>query len=174
MTVSPMFHTVTIGLSIAPPAIAPFRWGWDSKPWVPLMFHYLLPPHRHTLPMFSLIPTKPLDSLSGFNTFSNRSRIFCKNPMLSTSNSMINTRYRTGFRLEIRSGYICRRSVSQGPIESSAHFTMGLTLSQSLWVEMILSSTLHPYLVACNPCSMWTSFGHIFHHYWKPQISQNH
>jgi hypothetical protein len=80
-----MFNTVTTGLSIAPPTIAHFRWGWDSNPWVPLMLHYLLPPHRQTLPMFSLRPTKPPDSLSGFNTSANRSRRFCRNPMLSTS-----------------------------------------------------------------------------------------
>jgi hypothetical protein len=167
-----MFNTVTTGLSIAPPTIAHFRWGWDSNPWVPLMLHYLLPPHRQTLPMFSLRLTKPPDSLSGFNTSTNRSRRFCRNPMLSTSNTMINTGYRTSFRLETKSGYICRRSVSQGPIRSSTHFSMGLTLSPRLWVAMLLSSTLHPSL-ACTQCSMWTSFGHIFHHYWTPQRSQN-
>jgi hypothetical protein len=114
-----MFNTVTTGLSIAPPTIAHFRWGWDSNPWVPLMLHYLFPPHRQTLPMFSLRPTKPPDSLSGFNTSANRSRRFCRNPMLSTSNAMINTGYHTSFRLETKSGYICRRSISQGPIGSS-------------------------------------------------------
>jgi hypothetical protein len=38
---------------------------------------------------------------------------------------MINTGYRTSFRLETKSGYICRRSVLQGPIGSSAHFHYG-------------------------------------------------
>jgi hypothetical protein len=86
--------------------------------------------------------------------------------------AMINTGYHTSFRLATKSGYICRRSISQGPIGSSAHFAMGLTLSPRLWVAMLLSSTLHPSL-ACTQCSMWTSFDHIFHHYWTPQRSQN-
>jgi hypothetical protein len=166
-----MFITVTVGLSIAPLDIAHFRWGWDSNPWVPLMLHYLLPPHKQTLPMFILRLTKPPDSLRGFNTSANRSRRFCRNPMLSTSNAMINTRYHTSFRLEIKSGYICRRSISHGPMRSSAHFSMGLTLSPRIWVAMLLNSTLHPSL-ACTQCSMWTYFDHIFHHYWAPQRSQ--
>jgi hypothetical protein len=82
------------------------------------MLHYLLQPHRHTLPMFSLRPTKLQYSLRGFNTSTNRSMRFCRKPMLSTSNAMINTWYHTSFRLETNSGYICRRSVLQGPIES--------------------------------------------------------
>jgi hypothetical protein len=136
------------------------------------MFHYFLPPHRHNLPIFSMRPTNPLDSLRKFNTSTNRSMIFCRKRIISTSNAMINTWYNTSFRLEKNSGYICRRSVLQGPIGSSSHFSMGLTLSPSLWVAMILSSTLHPSL-ACTQCSMWTSFGHISHHYWTPQRSQN-
>jgi hypothetical protein len=167
-----MFITATIGLSIAPLAIAHFRWGWDSNPWVPLMLHYLLPPHRKTLPMFILRPTNPPDSLSGFITSTNRSRRFCRNPMLSTSNAMINIGYRTSFRFETKSGYICRRSVSHGPIGTSAHFTIVLTLSPRIWVAMLLSSTLH-HSLACTQCSMWTYFGHIFHHYWTPRRSQN-
>jgi hypothetical protein len=113
---------------------------------------------------------KSTRSLSGFSTSSNRSMRFCRNPMLSTSSAMINTGYRTSFRYEIRSGYICRKSALQGPIGSSTHFAMGLTLSPRMWVAMILSSTLHPSL-ACTQCSIWTSFDHIFHHYWTPQRS---
>jgi hypothetical protein len=141
-----MFNTVTTGLSITPPTISHFRWGWDSNHWVPLMLHYLLPPRRQSLPMFSLRPKNTLDSLSGFNTSANRSRRFCKNIMISTSNAMINIGYHTSFRLETKYGYICRKSVSQGPIESSSHFAMGLTLSPRLWEAMILRSTLHPSL----------------------------
>jgi hypothetical protein len=140
-----MFNTVTIGLSIALSIIAHFRWGWDSNPWVPWMFHYLLPPQNNTLPMFNLRPKNPLVSLSGFITYTNRSRRFFRNPMLSTSNIMINIGYHTSFRLETNSGYICRRSVSRGPIERFSHFSMGVTLSPRLWVKMILRSTLHPW-----------------------------
>jgi hypothetical protein len=167
-----MFNTITTGLSIAPPTIAHFKWDWDSKPWVPLMLHYLLQPHRQNLPMFSLRPTKPLDSLRGFNTSANKSMRFYRKPMLSTRSAIINIGHRTSFMLETRFGYICRRSILQGPIGSSAHFTMVLTPSSRLWVEMILSSTLNPSL-DCTQCSMWTSFSHIFHHYWTPHRSLN-
>jgi hypothetical protein len=146
MSVSPIFNKVTTWLSIALLAISHFRSGWDSNPWVPLMLHYLLQPNKQTLTMFSLRPKKPPDSLSGFNTSNNKSMIFFRNPMLSTSNAMINTMYHTSFMLETRSGYIYRKSVLQGPIGSSVHFAMGLTLSPRMWVEMILSSTLHPSL----------------------------
>jgi hypothetical protein len=155
-----MFNKATTGLSIAPPSISHFRWGWDSNHWVTLMLHYLLPPHRKNLPMFSLRSTKPLDSL----------RRFCRNLMLSTRSAMINTGYRTSFKWETRSGYICRKSALQGPIKISTHFTMGLTLSPRLWVGIILSSTLH-HSLACTQYSMWTSFNHIFHPYWTPQRS---
>ena len=87
------------------------------------------------------------------------------------NSAMINTGYHTSFRLVTKSGYISRRSVSRGPIGSFAHFAMGLTLSPRLWVTMLLSSTLPPSL-ACTHFSMWTSFGHIFHHYWTPHRSQ--
>jgi hypothetical protein len=134
--------------------------------------YFLLPPHKHTLPLISLQSTKPPDSLTGFNTSANRSRRFCRNPMLSTSSAMINIGYHTSFRLATKSGYICRRSVSLGPIRSFAHFVMGLTLSPRLWVAMLLSSTFHPSLVYIQ-YSMWTSFGHILHHYWTLLRSLN-
>jgi hypothetical protein len=105
-----MFNTNTTWLSIAPTNIDPFRWGWDSNPWVPLMLHYLLQPHKQILPMFILRSKNPLDSFSRFTTSSNRSMIFSRNPMLSTSNTMINTRYHTSFRWETRPGYICRNN----------------------------------------------------------------
>jgi hypothetical protein len=95
-----------------------------------------------------------------------------RKPMLSIGSAMINTGYRNNFRWETRSGYICRKRSLQGPIISSTHFAMGLTLSPRLWVEMILRSTLHPSL-AYIQCSMRTSFDHIFHHYRIPQRSKN-
>jgi hypothetical protein len=162
-----MFNTVTTGLSIVPPTIAHFRWVWDSNPWDPLMLHFLFPPHRKNLPMISLRSTKPQDSLSGFITSANRSRRFCRNPMLSSSNAMINIGYHTSFRLATKSSYICRRSISLGPIRRFNHFFMGLKLSPRLSVEILLSSTLHPSLI-CIKYSMWTSFSHIFHRYWTP------
>jgi hypothetical protein len=136
------------------------------------MLHYLLYPHRQILPMFSPRLAKQPDSLSGFNRSANRSMRFYRNPRLSLSNAMIRTGYCTSFRWETKSGYICRKNSLQGPIRSSVHFSMGLTLSPRLWVAIFLSSTLPPSL-DCTQCSMWTSFGHIFHHYWTPRRSQN-
>ena len=136
------------------------------------MLHFLLPLHRQNLPLIGLHPIETPDSLSRLNTYANRSRRFCRNPMLSTRSAMINIGYHTNFRLATKSSYIYRRSVSQGPIEISTHFSMGLTLSPRLWVAMFLISTLHPSL-ACIQFLMWTSFGHIFHHYWTPHRSQN-
>ena len=163
-----MFNIVTTGLSIAPPAIAHFRWVWDSNPWDPFMFHFLLPPNRHNIPLISMQSTKPPDSLRRFITFSNRSKRFYRNPMLSTSSTMINIGYHTSFRLATNSSYICRMSVSLGPIGSSTHFSMGLTLSPRMWETMLLSLTL-PLSLTCTQCSMWTSFNDIFHHYWTPR-----
>jgi hypothetical protein len=136
------------------------------------MLHFLFPPHRHTLPMISLRSKNPPNSLSRFNTSSNRSRRFFRNLMLSTSIAMINTGSHTSFRLATKFGYICRRSFSSGPIGSFTHLVMGLTLSPRMWEAMLLSSTLHPSLV-CIQYSTWTSFDHIFHHYWTPLRSQN-
>jgi hypothetical protein len=153
MRVFPVFNIATTWLSITPPTISHFRWGWDSNSWVPLMFHYLLQPHRQNIPMFILRLKKPLDSLRGFNTSANRSMIFYKKPILSTSSTMINTKYRTSFKWETRSSYICRKNILQGPIRSFVHFSMGLTLSPRLWETMLLSSTLPPSL-ACTQCSL--------------------
>jgi hypothetical protein len=136
------------------------------------MLHFLFPPQRQTLHLISLRSTKLPDSLREFNTSTNRSKRFCRNPMLSTSNAMINIGYHTSFRLATKFGYICRRSVSSGPIESFTHFGMGLTLSPRMWVGILLNSTLHPSLV-CISYSMWISFNHICHHYWTPLRSLN-
>jgi hypothetical protein len=136
------------------------------------MLHFLFAQQKQTLPLISLRSTKPLYSLRGFNTYTNKSRIFCRNPMLSTRNAMINIGYHISFKLATKSGYICRRSISLGPIKIFSHFVMGLTLSPRLWVSMILSSTLHPSLVFIQ-YSMWTSFDHIFDHYWTPMRSPN-
>jgi hypothetical protein len=136
-----MSNTITTRLSIVPLAIAHFRWVWDSNPWDPLMLHSLLPLHRHNIPLISLRLTKMPNSLSGFNTSANRSKRFYRNPMLSTSSAMINTGYHTSFRLVTKSGYINRRSVSPGPIESFTHFVMGLTVNSNL-VQYLLQTDI--------------------------------
>jgi hypothetical protein len=68
--------------------------------------------------MLNLRPTKPPNSLNGSNTSTNRSMIFYRNPMLSTSNTMINTEFHTSFRWETRFGCICRKNTLQDPIRS--------------------------------------------------------
>jgi hypothetical protein len=149
---------------------SPFQVGLGFQPLGPIDVSLPLETHRQNLPMYNLRLKKPPYSLSRFNTYANRSMRFCRKPMLSTSSAMINIGYRTSLRLETRFGYICRKSILQGPIEIYTHLSMGLTPSPRLWVAMILRSTLHPSL-ACTQCSMWTSFNHIFHHYWTPQRS---
>jgi hypothetical protein len=56
--------------------------------------------------------------------------IFCRNPMPSTSNTMINIRYHTSFRWEIRYGCIYKKNTSQDPIRSYSHFDTGLTITK--------------------------------------------
>jgi hypothetical protein len=116
-----------------------FRWGSDSNPWVPLMLHYLLQPHRKILPMFILRPTKPPNSLREFSTSTNMSMIFCRKQMLGTRSTMINIGCHTRFKWETRFGCIWRRRVLQDPIGSFVHFVMVLTPSPRLWLTMILS-----------------------------------
>jgi hypothetical protein len=89
-------------------------------------------------------------------------------PMPSTSSSMINTRCHISFRWETKSGCTCRRNALRGPIGSFIHSAMDLTPSPRLWVIILLSSTF-PLSLACIQYLMWTSFSHIFHHYWTPQ-----
>jgi hypothetical protein len=102
------------------------------------------------------------------NTSSNRFRIFYRSPMPSTSNAMINTRCHTSFRWEIKFGCTCRKNALWGPIGSFVHSAMELTPSPRSWDIILLSSTFPPSL-ACTQYLMWTSFNHIFHHYWTPQ-----
>jgi hypothetical protein len=167
-----MSNISTIEPCIAPLATTPFRWGWDSNHWVPWMLHYPLRPPRPNRPLLHLKLTKPLSSLSGFDTSANMFRIFYKSPMPSTSNAMINTRCHVSFRWATKFGCSCRKNALQGPIGSSSHSIIGRTPSPKLWVRMLLSSTFLLSL-ACTQYSTWLSFGHISHHYWTPQRSQS-
>ena len=110
MRVFPMFNTTTTWLSIAPPSISPFRWGWDSNHWVPWMFHYPLRPPRKTRLMLQLELTKPPGSLNESSTSSNKLIIFYRSPMPSISNAMINTRCHTSFKWETKFGFNCRNN----------------------------------------------------------------
>jgi hypothetical protein len=168
MRVFPMFITTRTEPYIAQSTTSPFRWGWDFNHWVPWMLHYPLQPPRKTHPMLKLKPTKLPSSLSGFNTSTNRFRIFCRSPIPSTSIVMINTECHTSFRWEIIFGCTCRKNALHDPIGSFVHSAMDFIPSPKLWVTILLSSTFPPSL-ACTQCLMWTSFSHTFHHYLTPQ-----
>jgi hypothetical protein len=167
-----MFNTAKPDPYIAQSTTSPFRWGWDSNHWIPWMLHYPLRPPRPTRPMLWMTLKKPQDSLSESSTSTNRFNIFYISPMPSTRSAMINTRCHTSFRWETKFGCTCRKNALQVLIRSFFHSIMNLKPSPRLWVTMILSSTFPPSL-ACTECSMWTSFGHIFHHYWTPWRSHN-
>ena len=111
--------------------------------------------------------TKPPDSLKRFNTFNNRSMIFCRNPMPSTSSAMINIGFHTNSKWATMFGCICRKITSQDPIGSFVHFTMGLTPSPRIWMRMILNWVFPlPWRtpsIQCGPPSpiLFTIVGHI-------------
>jgi hypothetical protein len=144
-----MFNIATTDPYIAQPATTLFRSGWDSYHLVPWILHHVLQPPRLTHLLLQLKFPKPLGSLSGSRTSSNRFRIFYRSPMPSTSNAMINTGCHISFRWETTCGCNCRNNTLQGPIESFTHSIMDLTPSPSLWVTMLLSSTF-PLSLACT------------------------
>jgi hypothetical protein len=132
------------------------------------MLHYPLCPPRQTCPILKLKPTKLHGSLSRSNTSSNRFRIFYISPMASTSSCMINIGCHTSFRWDIKFGCIFIKNALRGPIESFPQSAINITPSPRSWATMLLSLTFAPSLVFTQYL-MWTSFGHIFHHYWTPQ-----
>jgi hypothetical protein len=134
-----MFNIATTEPFIDQLDTVPCRWGWDFNHWVPLMSHCPLHPHRQNNPMLNMRPKKPPIFLNEFITSDNMSIIFYRNPMLSTNSVMINTRCRTSFRWETRSGCICRKSALQDPIGSFLHLAMDLTSSPRWWVTIFLS-----------------------------------
>lgn len=92
--------------------------------------------------------------------------------MPSTSSDMINIRCHTSFRWVAKSGCICKRNALSEPTRNSDLSNMVLKPLPWLWETMHLSSTF-PHSNACTQCSMWTAFGHTFHHYQTHPILQN-
>jgi hypothetical protein len=157
-----MFNIITIESYIAEPTISPFRWGLDFNHWVPWILHYPLRPRMHNHPMHKPKSKKPLGSFNQSNTSANMFRIFCRSPIPSTRNTMINTGFHTCFRWEIKFGFTYKKNTLQDPIRSFVHSDMNLTPSPRLWVTMFLSSTFTPSL-SCTQCLMWTSLAtHLF------------
>ena len=118
MKASPMSSTATIELSIAQLVKFPFRWGWDSNHYVPLMWPYNFHLRRSIQLMSNLKMTRLTTSFSTFNTSASRSMTYLTCPMLSTSSIMISIGCHTSSRWATKFGYICRRSTSLGPIAS--------------------------------------------------------
>ena len=132
------------------------------------MLHYPLRSLQPTHLLLQLKLTKPHGSLSGSNTSTNRFKISYRSPMTSTNSAMINIGCHISFRWATKFGCTCRKNALQGLIGIFVHSIIDLIPSLRLWLKMILISTFPPSL-ACSQCSMWISFGHIFHHYWTPQ-----
>ena len=95
---SPMSCATTIELSIAQLITTPFRWGWDSSHYVPLMWPYHLQLLKKILFMSSLKLTRLTTSLTAFNTSTSRSTIYWTERMLSTRSVMINIGCHTSSR----------------------------------------------------------------------------
>jgi hypothetical protein len=132
------------------------------------MLHFPLRSPRLTHLLLQLKLTKPLSSLSGSNTSTNRFNISYKSLMISTINAMINIGCHISFRWPTNFGCTCRKKSLQDPIESFSHSIMGHTPSPRLYGIIILSSTFLLSL-ACTECSTWISFGLISHHHWTPK-----
>jgi hypothetical protein len=169
MRVFPMSNITTIEPCIAQLATTPFRWGWDSNYWAPWMLHLPWKPPRLTRPLLHQKLTKPPGSLSRSNTSANRFIIFYRSLMPSTNITMINIRCHISFRWVTKS-FVAFAEITpyMAPSKDSPTSVMVHTPSPRLWVTMILSSTLPPFLV-CIQSSTWLSFDHISHHYWTPQ-----
>ena len=93
----------------------PFRLGWDSSHYVPLMWPYHLQLLRKMRLMSSPKLTELTTSLNAFNTSTRRSMTYWTDPMLSTNNAMISIRCHTSSRWATKLGYTCRRSALTGP-----------------------------------------------------------
>ena len=156
-------NKIVTNLSIAPLTITPLKWAWDFNHYVPLMSHILLQLHRKNLPMPSPELIKPLGLLSTFNASAKRFTTSQIKLIRNTNNNMSNIVCPINFRWETKFGYICRKSGSLEPIISFEHSDTGLAPSPRLWETSLLSS-LSPHSFACISYSMWTTFGHTFHH----------
>jgi hypothetical protein len=118
MRVFHIFNIVTIDPYMAKPTTSPFRWGWDFNHWVPCMFHYPLRPHMQNHPILKTKPTKTPISLNESITSNNRFKLFFTSPMPSASSAMVNNKFHTSFRWEIKFGFTCKKNALQDPIGS--------------------------------------------------------
>lgn len=109
MKASLMSNNATINPSIAQLTTTPFRWGWDSSHYVPVMWPYNLKLLRQIRLMSNVNMTVLTTSLSVFSTSSIRSITYWIKAMTNTICVMINIQCHTSF------GYICKISTLLGP-----------------------------------------------------------
>lgn len=112
ITIFLIFSTATIRPFIALLSTSLFKWAWGFNCWPSLMSLFHTYPLKQTFPMLKQRLTKSPDSLKRFNTFTNKSMIFYRNPMLNTINAMINTGFHTSFRWVTKFGWIFKKSAS--------------------------------------------------------------
>lgn len=119
-----MFIISKTKLSIAQLATSPFRWGWDSNQYVPLMWSYHLQLLNQIQLMSSLKLTRITNSLSTFSTSTNNSMTYWIEAIPSMSNIIINIDCHISSKWVTKFGYVCRRSALLDSTTSFAYFAM--------------------------------------------------
>ena len=167
-----MYNIAITKLSTTQLATNPFRWAWDSSHYVPLTQPCHLQLLRKIQLMSSLKMKRQTTTLSAFSTSTNRFMTYWTEPILSTSNTMINIGCHTTSRQATMYGYICKRSASLDPTTSFTRSDMGHTQPQRLQGTIPSSSVFHHSLVYTQ-YSMWIAFIPTFHLYQTPLTLQN-
>lgn len=106
MTSFLMFDIDTRKFFIALLGITLSWWDWGFNHWAPMMSLFLLHSPRNIIPMIKVRLTNNTNTLDRFNLSTNSSMIFCRKPMLSISNTIINKVFHTCFRCVTRSSCI--------------------------------------------------------------------
>lgn len=119
--------------------------------------------NKKNLHMCILRLIKKPSLLNKSNTFVSKFTTYWRIPAPSTSNGMINIGCHISFRWVTKFGCICRKNSLSKPIGRYDHSNIGLTPSRRLWVRTLSISTF-PHSLAYNQRSLWTVFGHAFHH----------
>jgi hypothetical protein len=110
----------------------PFQVGLGFQPLCPIDVAMPFALLGQIQPMSSLRLTRQTTSLSAFITSANKFMTSWTEPMLSTSNDMINIGCHTTSRWATKCGYICKRSASLDPTARFARSDMGHTPSPRL------------------------------------------
>jgi hypothetical protein len=111
---------------------SPFQVGLGFQPLCPIDIAMPFVATQKIQLMSSLRQIRKTTSLSTFNTSANRFMTSWTEPMLSTSNDMINIGCHTTSKWATKCGYIFKRSASLDPTTSFVRFDMGHTPSPRL------------------------------------------